>query len=97
MFIIDLKYIAPISEIEAFLPKHVEFLEKNYTAGNLLMSGRKNPRTGGMMFSTLKTNEDVLEMISEDPFKVNNLAEYEIVEFQPTKTCSELNFLLQSN
>lgn len=64
MFIIDLKYIQLISEIDKFLPKHIEFLEKNYANGNLLLSGRKNPRTGGMMFCTLKTEQEVLEMIS---------------------------------
>ena len=41
MFIISLKYTTTISEIEAFLPKHAEFLEKNYNSGNLLMSDVK--------------------------------------------------------
>lgn len=94
MFIIDLKYIQPICEIEKFLPKHIEFLEKNYANGNLLMSGRKNPRIGGMIFCTLKTEQEVWRIISEDPFKINNLAEYSLTEFQPTKTCKELEFLM---
>lgn len=94
MFIIDLKYIQPLSEIEKFLPLHIEFLEKNYAEGNLLMSGRKNPRTGGMMFCTLKTEQEVINMIASDPFKINNLAEYTITEFHPTKACGKLKFLI---
>lgn len=94
MFIIDLKYIQPLSEIENLLPKHIEFLNRNYENGNLLMSGRKNPRNGDMMFCDLKTQEEVLKMISEDPFKINNLAKYTITEFLPTKTCEYLKFLM---
>ena len=33
-------------------------------------------------------------MINENPFKINNLAELEMIEFHPTKTCEKLSFLL---
>ncbi len=96
MFIIDLKYKVPISEIENFLPAHVDFLDKNYESGNILMSGRKNPRIGGIIFSNLRLLEDVEKMIAGDPFKINNLADYTITEFLPTKTNESLKFLLNT-
>ena len=35
------------------------------------------------------------EIIEKDPFKKNQLADYELTEFLPTKTCEELKFLME--
>lgn len=78
MFIIDLKYKVPIAKIEEYLYAHSSFLDEYYANGNILMSGRKNPRTGGMIFCTLKSQEEVENLIKDDPFYLNELADYTI-------------------
>ncbi len=74
---------------------HNEFLENNYNAGNFFMSGRKIPRTGGMIFTTINDKDKLLQVLAEDPFNINGLADYEIIEFLPTKTSKELSFLME--
>ena len=58
-----------------------------------IASGRKIPRTGGIILSNLSDQKKLLNIIEEDPFKKNNLAEYEIIEFEPSMTSKELGFL----
>lgn len=86
MYILDLSYLKPLTEVEKYLTAHNEYLEKYYSAGNFICSGRKNPRTGGIIISTFQHIEEVNEAIKEDPFFLNKIAKYEITEFIPTKS-----------
>lgn len=85
MFIISLTYTCDISEIERFLPAHIAYLDRHYAANEFLMSGRKNPRTGGVIIAVTETLQALDKILDDDPFKINNLAHYEITEFIPSK------------
>jgi len=95
MFIVSLTYIAQMSEIDKHLNNHIEYLEKQYSQGIFLASGRKVPRTGGVILAEAESREALEQVLSEDPFKVYGLANYQITEFVPSKTSPELAFLLQ--
>lgn len=90
MFIISLEYIKPLADIEAALSEHIAYLERHYRAGTFLMSGRKQPRTGGIILMQVDSREQVGQIIAEDPFHRAGLAEYSITEFLPTKTADSL-------
>lgn len=94
MFIISLIYKAPLEIIDQHLENHVDYLNQQYELGNFIVSGRKVPRTGGIILSKISSKNELLEILSEDPFKKNNLADYDIIEFIPTKTCRVLEFLM---
>lgn len=94
MFIISLTYKVPLEIIDQHLENHIEYLNKQYASGNFLASGKKVPRTGGIIFSKVSSRNVLLDIIKEDPFKKNDLADYELIEFIPTKTCKELEFLM---
>ena len=94
MFILVLKYTSPLSEIDNTLSAHVEYLNKYYTLGKFICSGRQNPRIGGIILCTAKDINEVNTIIKDDPFYYNKLAEYEIIEFSPTKYADELKPLL---
>lgn len=84
MFIVSLTYMKPLEEVEKHLEAHVKYLKKQYAADSFIASGRKVPRTGGVILSKLE-NRDILEKIlEEDPFKIHGIADYEIIEFVPT-------------
>lgn len=85
MFIISISYKKPLSEVDAFLVEHVEYLDRQYRKGVFIASGRKNPRTGGIILSKLKRKEDVEKAVQEDPFFKKEIADHEIIEFYPTK------------
>ena len=85
MYIVNLNYIKEVSEVEKHLEEHIKFLEKYYKMGKFICSGRKNPRTGGVILLNAESLSEVEKIILEDPFNINEIAEYEITEFFPTK------------
>jgi uncharacterized protein YciI len=85
MYLIELTYKKDLTVVDQFLKELVEFLDANYAKGNLIFSGRKNPRDGGIMLSSLESRQLVEAMITQDPFLREEIAIYRIVEFTPTK------------
>ena len=85
MYIVSLNYIKEVSEVEKHLEEHIKFLKKYYEMGKFICSGRKNPRIGGVILLNAESLPEVESIILEDPFNANEIAEYEITEFFPTK------------
>lgn len=94
MFIISLTYIKPIEEVDKHLAAHVEFLKEQYANKKFITSGRKIPRTGGIIISNANSLEEVKSIITHDPFYINNIANYEITEFIPSMAAEGFNGLL---
>lgn len=85
MFIIILTYLKPMSEVLNNLEAHIEYLDKYYASGHFIASGRQEPRTGGVILSRAKDKEEIQKLILEDPFHINGVAKYDIIEFEATK------------
>ena len=85
MFLVLLKYLKPLEEVEKFLDEHVQFLDKYYSQEKFIFSGRRNPRTGGVILVKTDSDAEVKQIISEDPFHQHKIAEYDVIEFMPTK------------
>ncbi|MBD8387114.1 YciI family protein [Dysgonomonas sp. BGC7] len=84
MIIAVLTYKIELSEVEKHLEKHRMYLDKYYSSGKFIASGAQNPRIGGIILMNT-TKDDAQILIKEDPFFRNNIAEYELIEFSPTK------------
>jgi uncharacterized protein YciI len=95
MFIIDLKYIAPLEQLDACMTEHVKFLRKYYDKNVFVASGRKVPRTGGIILALASSKEEVEEIIKEDPFYSKKLAEFTITEFLTSQYHPELKKILK--
>jgi len=95
MFIIKLTYKVPLKVIDTHLNSHIEYLNIQYEQKHFLISGAKIPRTGGIIISSMNDKSKLLKILEKDPFKIHNLADYEVVEFKPSKATKELNFLLE--
>jgi uncharacterized protein YciI len=85
MYLVQVTYTKPISEIDKNLAVHRAFLDKYYSSGNLICSGPRNPRTGGIIICNFKSVEEVWNFIHQDPFFINDIASYEVIEFDPVK------------
>jgi uncharacterized protein YciI len=92
LFIIDLHYVADLAEVDHHTGGHMGFIKRNYDAGHFLLSGRKEPRTGGVILAR-GNRADIEALIDSDPFRQHGLAEYTITEFLPTTTVPELALL----
>ena len=51
MFIVTLTYLKPVEEVDALMHDHVEWLKKGYADGLFIASGRRVPRTGGVILA----------------------------------------------
>ena len=84
MFIAILTYKKPLSEVDRFLAAHREYLARHYAAGDFIASGPQIPRVGGVIMMKTDSRVAVDAIIAEDPFHINGIASYQIVEFTPT-------------
>lgn len=94
MFIINLNYIVPLEELDAHMADHVKFLRTYYKKNVFIASGRKVPRTGGIILAQAQSKEEVEQIIREDPFYVHKLAEFSITEFLTSQYHPELKKFL---
>ena len=84
MFVISLTYKCQLEEVDKHLDAHVAYLKHEYSNGSFLASGRKVPRTGGVILSTVKTRNELELILERDPFFQAGIAKYEITEFIPS-------------
>ena len=84
MFIAILTYRKPLSEVDKFLAAHREYLTKHYAAGDFIASGPQTPRVGGVILMKAESRAEINSIIEQDPFNINGIADYRIVEFTPT-------------
>lgn len=96
MFIVSLTYTADLAAIDALLPAHVDYLKRQYAAGNFLLSGRKIPRSGGIILSSLTDEDGLRAVLREDPFHVHGVATYELTEFSPSMAADGLSSLIEA-
>lgn len=85
MYIIDLTYIVPLEQLDAHMTEHVKYLHKYYKLNKFVASGRKVPRTGGIILALADSKEEVDQIISEDPFYTHKLADFKVTEFQTSQ------------
>jgi uncharacterized protein YciI len=78
------------------LTDHVDFLNKAYEKNIFLLSGRKNPRVGGVIWAQANYEEEILQFLKEDPFYKNDFANYKVTEIIPTKYNSHIGNIIAS-
>ena len=94
MQIINLEYKKPLSEVNKYLEAHRIFLQKYYDKNIFIASGPKDPRTGGVILANIN-KEFIEEIINEDPFYQNQIADYKIIDFDPVKYSDEFKLVLE--
>jgi uncharacterized protein YciI len=95
MFIINLKYIVPLEQLDEHMAEHVTYLKKYYKADVFIVSGRKVPRTGGVIIAQADSKEILEKIIADDPFYKYKLAEFTITEFLASQAHPVLKDLLR--
>ncbi len=96
MFLVILTYKQPLSEVDRFVPEHREFLARQYADGVFQLSGRKQPRTGGVILAKAASREQLETILRQDPFHREQIADYEVLEFVPNLSAPELRHLTEA-
>ena len=85
MFIVLLTYKKSLELVDKYLAEHRDFLGNGYQQNFFIASGPRNPRTGGVLLSQLTDKSKLEEILKQDPFYIQDIADYEIIEFTPVK------------
>lgn len=96
MFIIELTYTQPLAIVDQFVAEHRFFLERHYANGQFLLSGRKEPRTGGFILASVANRAELDAILQEDPFQREGIAQYTVTEFLPSMAVPALAGLLEN-
>src|SRR5262245_46634385 len=90
MFVIELTYTAPLTKIDAHMRAHVAFLNKHYSAGTFLISGRKIPRDGGIILAVGPSREAIETIMKDDPFCRHGLTDVRVIEFRASQRADDI-------
>lgn len=94
MIIATLTYKKPLSEVDKFLSAHVEFLDKFYAQMKFLASGRRENRIGGVIIILSNDLKEAETIIAQDPFYQQEIADYQLTYFEPSKFQDEIKTLI---
>lgn len=83
MLIIELTYLKPLSEVNLFVDEHRTFINEYTRQGIFFTSGPKVPREGGVILS-YGERDMIDEIIKQDPFYREQIAEFKIIQFEPS-------------
>ncbi len=84
-FLIEVIYTVPFEQLAETVGEHRAFLQGGFDRGLLLLSGPKNPRTGGIVIARAPSQADLELFFTQDPYRLKGLAEYRYTEFTPVK------------
>ena len=84
-YIVEITYRALLSRIDQTVAAHRAHLQIGYDRGLLLCSGPQQPRQGGILIARAPTRAELDAFIAQDPYRLEELADYRLIEFQPVK------------
>jgi uncharacterized protein YciI len=86
MFVLMLNYIRPLGEVDALMRDHVAWLNEHYDAGRFVVSGRRVPRTGGVIVARGDDRDEIERIAASDPFVTGGVATCEVIQFLASQT-----------
>ncbi|MCZ3377829.1 YciI family protein [Rhizobium sp. AG207R] len=92
MFILSLTYLKGNDEADKHMEPHMAWVKEGYARGWFLASGRKVPRTGGVIFARGERAE-LEAYVAADPFTIQGVAAYEVQEIALTTVVDGLEGL----
>jgi uncharacterized protein YciI len=79
--VLNSTYAQPPDVVEQTRPAHLEFLKAEVEAGRLLLAGRQEDGSGGMLITADMSAEDAQDIVDRDPYTRAGVARYERSSF----------------
>lgn len=90
MYVILIDYTAPLDRVDELLAEHVAWLDGHYDDGTFLASGRREPRTGGVILARDLSPDALDAVLAADPFARHAVAAHTVVRFHASKLAPDL-------
>ncbi len=94
IYVVVLTYIKPLEEVDRAIPAHRMAQKRLCRRPLSLASGRRIPRTGGVILAKCDSRETLQARLSQDPFQLLGLARTEIIPFEASMASPALQSLL---
>ena len=79
--VLTLTYLQPLDVIDEARPAHVRWLKEETEAGRILLAGRQESQTGGVLVTGDISVEQAGDVIARDPYQLAGLVRYERLGF----------------
>lgn len=93
MFIVLLRFSDNKANAGQFMDGHKDWIARGFDDGVFLVVGSLQPNQGGGIVVHNTSMEDLEARVSDDPFVAENVVTAEILEIDPARTDSRLDFL----
>ena len=93
MFLILLTYRVPLDQVDPHVAAHMTWLGEHYASGKFLASGRKEPRSGGVILASVGTRAEAEALAATDPLVTSGVAQCDVVEFLVSTAAPGLEML----
>jgi uncharacterized protein YciI len=74
-------YLESAEVVEQTRPAHLEFLKDEIAAGRILLAGRQEDGSGGVLVTGDISTEDAQDLVARDPYTRAGVADYERTTF----------------
>lgn len=96
MFIVILNYIKSLDEVDKKRDDHLSFINNYVLEGKFLTVGRQTPPEGGVVIAHNVNRKELENILINDPYYTNKLAEHSIIEFNPKMYANGLEEFLDN-
>ncbi|GGR23037.1 YciI family protein [Deinococcus ruber] len=85
LFVVTGRFLQPAEIVAEATPRHREWLDHQYRAGTLLLSGRQLGGQGGILLARASSQASLEALLATDPMVIEGVAAYTCQGFTPTK------------
>jgi uncharacterized protein len=79
--VLTLTYLQPADVIAQTRGAHLDWIDREVGRGRLILTGRLESQTGGVLITGDISTEDAEALIAEDPYRLAGLVRYDRVGF----------------
>ena len=79
------KYLVPLEQVDAVREAHMAYLEGLEAQNLVVAAGRQDPPVGGIILFNVTDEARARELIAEDPYVKQGVAEYTATGWLPTR------------
>lgn len=79
--VLRLTYDQPLDVIEQTRPAHAAWLKEEIAAGRLILAGRQEDQSGGVLITGDISSDEAENVIASDPYQQGGLVHYQRLSF----------------
>ena len=85
MYILFINFTKSLQDIQPVFPAHLEFIDAHIKTGKFILSGGLTGKPAGVVLANINNGDELKALLAEDPFVLEQVAEYEVIEFTPSR------------